>query len=225
MALEESQSLLLEMVVVRSRAFVQYLQPLLEKHFGVSGPEWQPENLYQHLTRVRRSLIRAESDELTYPAHIMLRYDLEKRLLSGDLRVTELPEAWNAGIETRLGLRPQSDVAGCLQDVHWAVGSFGYFPSYAVGALIAAQLWEQIRIDRESVDVEIARGEFGGLFDWLRDNVHGYGAKVTVQELVKLATGKPLSAAPALRYLEGKYLEPRATARSASPAVSTASPA
>jgi carboxypeptidase Taq len=207
MALEESQSLLLEMVVVRSRAFVQYLRPLLEKHLGVSGPEWEPENVYRHLTRVKRSLIRVEADELTYPAHIMVRYDLEKRLLSGDLRVTDLPAAWNEGMEARLGLRPQTDVEGCLQDVHWAVGSFGYFPSYAIGALIAAQLWEKIRIDHESMDAEIARGEFGGLFEWLRKNVHGYGAKVTVQELVKIATGKPLSAAPALRYLEAKYLE------------------
>ena len=207
MALEESQSLLLEMIVVRSRAFVQYLRPLLEKHLGVSGPEWEPENVYRHLTRVKRSLIRVEADELTYPAHIMVRYDLEKRLLSGDLRVTDLPAAWNEGMEARLGLRPQTDVEGCLQDVHWAVGSFGYFPSYAIGALIAAQLWERIRIDRESLDAEIARGEFGGLFEWLRENVHGYGAKVTVQELVKIATGKPLSAAPAVRYLEAKYLE------------------
>lgn len=208
MALEESQSLLLEMVVVRSRPFVQYLRPLLEKHLGVSGPDWEPENVYRNLTRVQRSLIRVEADELTYPAHIMVRYDLEKRLLDGSLTVTDLPAAWNEGMESRLGLRPQTDVEGCLQDVHWAVGSFGYFPSYAVGALIAAQLWEKIRVDRESVDAEIARGEFGGLFEWLRENVHGYGAKVTVQELVKVATGKPLSAAPALRYLEAKYLEP-----------------
>jgi carboxypeptidase Taq len=207
MALEESQSLLLEMVVVRSRAFVQYLRPLLEKHLGVSGPEWETENVYRHLTRVRRSLIRVEADELTYPAHIMVRYDLEKRLLEGDLKVTDLPEAWNEGMDARLGLRPQTDVEGCLQDVHWAVGSFGYFPSYAIGALIAAQLWEKIRADRGPIDEEIARGEFGGLFDWLRENVHGLGAKVTVQELVKLATDKPLSAAPALRYLEAKYLE------------------
>lgn len=208
MALEESQSLLLEMVVVRSRPFVQYLRPLLEKHLGASGPEWEPENVYRHLTRVRRSLIRVEADELTYPAHIVVRYDLEKRLLEGSLSVSDLPAAWNEGMEARLGLRPQTDVEGCLQDVHWAVGSFGYFPSYAIGALIAAQLWEKLRSDRESIDAEIARGEFGGLFEWLRENVHCYGAKVSVQELVKLATDKPLSAAPALRYLEAKYLEP-----------------
>lgn len=209
MALEESQSLFLEMIVVRSRPFAQYLKPLLEKHYGASGPEWDAENVYRHLTRVQRGPVRVDADELTYPAHIMVRYELEKQILSGDLRVMDLPAAWNELMEARLGLVPANDVEGCMQDVHWAVGSFGYFPSYAIGALIAAQLWEKLRADRETIDAEIARGEFGGLFEWLRENVHGLGAKVGVQELVKLATDKALSAAPALRYLEAKYLEPR----------------
>ncbi|MFO0447848.1 MAG: carboxypeptidase M32 [Pseudomonadota bacterium] len=208
MALEESQSLLLEMIVVRSRPFVQYLRPLLEKHLGASGPEWEAENVYRHLTRVRRSLIRVEADELTYPVHVMLRYDLEKKFLLCELRVTDLPDAWNSGMEQRLGIRPQNEVEGCLQDVHWAIGSFGYFPAYGLGALIAAQLWEKLRLDREGLDAEIAKGEFGGLFEWLRVNVHSLGAKPTVQQLVRLATDRPLSAAPALRYLEAKYLEP-----------------
>jgi carboxypeptidase Taq len=210
MALEESQSLFLEMLVVRSRPFVAYLRPLLEKHYGVSGPEWEPENVYRTLTRVQRSPVRVDADELTYPAHIMVRYELERRILAGDLKVADLPGAWNELMEARLGVRPPTDVEGCLQDVHWAVGSFGYFPSYAIGALIAAQLWEALRNEREGLDAEIARGEFGGLFEWLKTNVHGLGAKVGVQELVKTATDKPLSAAPALRYLEAKYLEPRA---------------
>jgi carboxypeptidase Taq len=210
MALEESQSLFLEMIVVRSRPFVQYLRPLLEKHYGVSGPEWEPENVYRVLTRVQRSAVRVDADELTYPAHIVVRYELEKRILSGDLKVADLPAAWNELMEARLGVVPANDVEGCLQDVHWAVGSFGYFPSYAIGALVAAQLWETLRNEREGIDAEVARGEFAGLFEWLRVNVHGLGAKLGVQALVKLATSKPLSAAPALRYLEAKYLEPRA---------------
>ena len=106
MALEESQSLLIEMIVCRSRPFVRYVQPLLAKHFGVGGPEWDVENLYAHLTRVQRGLIRVDADELTYPLHIMLRYELEKQLLSGELAVRDLPEAWNAGMEQRLGIRP-----------------------------------------------------------------------------------------------------------------------
>lgn len=215
MALEESQSLLIEMLVSRSRAFVQYLKPLLEKHFSVSGPEWEVENLYRHLTRVRRSLIRVDADEVTYPLHIMLRYELEKQLLTGDLAVRDLPAAWNAGMEQRFGIKPANDGEGCMQDIHWAVGSFGYFPSYALGAVIAAQLFEGLRRDVPNLDAEVARGEFSGLFAWLRTNVHGVGAKVTVQELMKTATGKPLSAAPFVRYVENKYLEETANSAAA----------
>ncbi|HEY4647394.1 MAG TPA: carboxypeptidase M32 [Steroidobacteraceae bacterium] len=207
MALEESQSLLLEMIVGRSRPFVRYIKPLLEKHFGVSGPEWEVENLYRHLNRVRKGLIRVDADELTYPLHIVLRYDLEKRILGGELAIRNIPEAWNAFMEERFGARPTNDAEGCLQDIHWAVGSFGYFPSYALGAIIAAQLWDALRGQLPQIDDEIAAGQFGGLFRWLQENVHGLGAKVSIQELMKLATGKPASAAASLRYLETKYLE------------------
>jgi len=207
MALEESQSLLIEMMVCRSRPFVRYVQPLLAKHFGATGPEWDVENVYSHLTRVQRGLIRVDADELTYPLHIMLRYELEKQLLSGELAVRDLAEAWNAGMEQRLGIRPSNDVEGVLQDIHWAVGSFGYFPSYALGAVIAAQLYESLRAELPALDEQLARGEFSGLFGWLRTHVHGLGAKVPVQELLKEATGKPLSATSFVRYVEAKYLE------------------
>lgn len=207
MALEESQSLLIEMILCRSRPFVRYIQPLLLKHFGVSGPEWDIENLYAHLTRVRRGLIRVDADELTYPLHIMLRYELEKDLLSGELAVRDLPEAWNAGMEQRLGIRPSNDADGCLQDIHWAFGSFGYFPSYALGAVIAAQLYETLRVGVPALDEQLAAGDFAGLFGWLRTQVHSLGAKVPVQELLRAATGRPLSAVSFVRYVESKYLE------------------
>jgi carboxypeptidase Taq len=207
MALEESQSLLIEMTVCRSRPFVQYVQPLLAKHFGVGGPEWNAENVYAHLNRVKRGLIRVDADELTYPLHIMLRYELEKQLLSGELAVRNLPEAWNAGMEQRLGIRPSGDVEGCLQDIHWAVGSFGYFPSYALGAVIAAQLYDSLRADVPALDEQLARGEFSGLLDWLRTQVYSLGSKMLVQDLLKGATGKPLSATSFIRYVEAKYLE------------------
>jgi len=206
LALEESQSLLFEMNLCRSRAFVQYLRPLLEKHLQVGGPEWTDENLYRHLVRVRRSLIRMDADELTYPAHIMLRYELERKILDGALPIAELPEAWNASLDQRLGLRPGNDVEGCLQDIHWAVGHFGYFPSYALGAVIAGQLNEALRAARPGLDAEIAGGQFAGVMEWLRDNVHGVGARLPVKDLVQEATGKPLTAAAYLRYLEAKYL-------------------
>lgn len=207
MALQESQSLLLEMLICRNRPFLRYLKPLLEKAFAVSGPEWEVENLYRLLIRVRRSLIRIDADEVTYPVHIMLRYELENEILNGELQVKDLPEAWNARIQDRLGVRPANDAEGCLQDVHWAAGSFGYFPSYAIGAVIAGQLYEALRSDRPDLDEEIAAGQFGGLFDWLRQNVHGLGASLSAPELIKNATGKPLSASAWLRYVEGKYLE------------------
>jgi carboxypeptidase Taq len=207
LALEESQSLLFEMNLCRSRPFVKYLKPLLEKYLQVSGPEWSEDNLYRHLTRVKRSLIRMDADELTYPVHIMLRYELEKRILGGELPVADLPEAWNENLEQRLGIRPTNDVDGCLQDIHWAVGHFGYFPSYALGAVIAGQLNEALRAERPSLDAETAAGQFGGVMDWLRDNVHGVGARLPVQELLVEATGKPLTASAYLRYLETKYLE------------------
>jgi carboxypeptidase Taq len=181
---------------------------MLEKYLQVSGEEWSEDNLYRHLTRVKRSLIRMDADELTYPVHIMLRYELEKKILEGSLLVAELPEAWNAHLEERLNIRPSNDVDGCLQDIHWAVGHFGYFPSYALGAVIAGQLYEALRAERSSLDEEIAAGQFNGVMEWLRDNVHGVGARLPVQELIKQATGKPLTAAAYLRYLEAKYLEP-----------------
>jgi carboxypeptidase Taq len=207
LALEESQSLLFEMNLCRSRSFVTYLKPLLEKYLQVSGDEWSEANLYRHLIRVKRSLIRMDADELTYPVHIMLRYELEKKILDGTLPVADLPEAWNANIEQRLSIRPTNDVDGCLQDIHWAVGHFGYFPSYALGAVIAGQLNEALRAEHPTLDAEIAAGQFGGVMDWLRDNVHCVGARLPVQELIKQATGKPLTASAYLRYLESKYLE------------------
>jgi carboxypeptidase Taq len=215
MALEESQSLLIEMMVCRSRPFVHYVQPLLARHFGASGPEWDVENVYGHLTRVQRGLIRVDADELTYPLHIMVRYELEQDLLSGKLAVRDLPEAWNASMEQRLGIRPSNDVEGCLQDIHWAVGSFGYFPSYALGAVIAAQLYESLRNDVPGLDEQLARGEFAGLFDWLRTNVHGLGAKLPVQELLQNVTGRTLSATSFIRYVEAKYLENTASSAAA----------
>jgi carboxypeptidase Taq len=208
MAVQESQSLLLEMLIGRNRPFLRYLAPLLAKAFAVAGaPEWEVENLYRLLIRVRRSLIRVDADEVTYPVHIMLRYEIENEILKGELKVKDLPEAWNTRIEDRLGVRPANDAEGCLQDVHWAVGSFGYFPSYAIGAVIAGQLYESLRSDRPELDDELAAGHFAGLFDWLRQNVHSVAATVSMPELIRNATGKPLSAAAWLRYVEGKYLE------------------
>ena len=207
MALEESQSLLLEMVIGRNRPFIAWLHPLLEKHFGVSGPGMgagQPVPL-AHPRAAQRGARRRRRAHVSGAHHAALR--AREAHSRWRLAVRDLPAAWNEGLERRLGLKPANDAEGCLQDVHWAIGSFGYFPSYALGALIAAQLYESLRTDLPALDEQIAAGQFGGLFGWLRENVHGVGARVSSQELIKNATGKPLSAAPWLRYAEAKYLE------------------
>jgi carboxypeptidase Taq len=207
MALEESQSLFIEMIVCRSRPFLAWLRPLLEKHFGASGPEWEPENLYRLLTRVKRGPIRVDADELTYPMHVLLRHQLERELLDGRLAVRDLPEAWNQGMRDRLDVQPADDAEGCLQDVHWAHGAFGYFPSYAIGAVIAGQLIESLRIATPDLPAQVERGEFAVVTGWLSEHVHRAGARLSSTDLVEEITGRPLSAAPALRYLEGRYLE------------------
>jgi carboxypeptidase Taq len=206
MAMQESQSLLLEMIIGRGHPFLRYLQPLIEKHFGVSGPEWRADNLYRLLNRVQRSLIRIDADELTYPLHVVLRYELENKILAGDLAVASLPDAWNEAMERRLGVKPATNAEGCLQDIHWAGAAFGYFPSYALGAMIAGQLYESLRSDCPTLDEDLAAGRFAPLFQWLRDNVHGLASKLSTPDLIKNATGKPLSAAAWLRYVETKYL-------------------
>jgi carboxypeptidase Taq len=206
MALEESQSLLLEMIIGRSAPFLRYLQPLLHKHLGVSGPEWEYENVHRAVNRVQRGVIRVDADEMSYSLHIMQRYDIEKMLLAGKLAVRDLPDVWNSGMEQRFGARPTGMADGCLQDMHWALGSFGYYPSYALGLVIAAQLWEALRAQLTEVEELIARGEFAPVFAWLRENMHGYGAKLPIKELIQQATGQPLNANALLRYLNSKYL-------------------
>lgn len=206
MAVHESLSLLLEMFIGRSRPFLQYLQPLLGRLLGVAGPEWQTDNLYRVLTRVQRGPIRVDADELTYPVHIMLRYELERQLLDGELAIKDLPEAWNQGMTARLGVRPVNDAEGCLQDIHWSVGAFGYFPSYAVGAVMAAQWLATIRASLPGLDEQLAAGRFAPLFAWLDENIYGVAATLDGPQLVRQVTGRPLSAAPWLRYAESKYL-------------------
>ena len=141
-AVHESQSLLVEMQVCRSPAFLHYLAPLLAETFGRDDPALSADNLYRRAIHVERGFIRVDADEVTYPLHVILRYRLEKALLEGDLEVADLPGAWNEGMRELLGLTPPDDRVGCLQDIHWSVGAIGYFPCYTLGALMAAQLFE-----------------------------------------------------------------------------------
>src|SRR5947207_949212 len=168
MAMHESQSLLLGSQVCRSRAFLTYAAPIIRDAFGGNGPEWEVDTLYRRQIRVRRSLIRVDADEVTYPAHVILRYRLERAMLAGDLEPADLPGAWAEGSHELLGIAPDNDRKGCLQDIHWYDGAWGYFPTYTLGALIAAQLFEAVRHDFPDLMRAIAEGEFAPLLGWVR---------------------------------------------------------
>ena len=207
MAIHESQSLLLEMQACRSLAFMSFAAPILREVFDGEGPGWEPEALYRRQIRVRRGLIRVDADEVTYPAHVILRYRLEQAMLAGDLAVGDLPGAWAEGLQALLGTAPDDDRDGCLQDIHWFDGSWGYFPTYTLGAMIAAQLFEAAREAIPELTASIACGDFRPLFAWLREQVHGRGSLMSTAELVESATGRPLATASFERHLRRRYLE------------------
>ena len=206
MSLHESQSLLIEMQVCRSRAFIGFLAPLARETFGGHGPAWDAPNLHRLYTRVDPGFIRVDADEVTYPAHVILRYELEQAMIAGDLAVRDLPGAWNDGMERLLGLRPPDDRRGCLQDIHWYDGAWGYFPTYTLGAMTAAQMFEAAAEARPEIRTDIAAGRFDALLDWLREHVHGRGASASTRDILTAATGRPLESAPFKRHLKRRYL-------------------
>jgi carboxypeptidase Taq len=153
---------------------------------------------------VEPSLIRVEADEVTYNLHVILRFELEQELVEGRLAVGDLPEAWNARVREYLGLEVPNDAAGVLQDVHWAAGLFGYFPTYSLGTIISAQIWEAARVAIPNLHEQIEAGKFGPLREWLRENLHRHGRKLTPAETVERVAGGPIDVGPYLRYLEEK---------------------
>jgi carboxypeptidase Taq len=207
MAMHESQSLFLEMQVCRSRAFAQFATPLLRAIFNGDGPAWEPEALYRRQIAVRRGLIRVDADEVTYPAHVILRYRLEQAMIADDLQPRDLPGAWTEEMLRLLGVVPDTDRDGCLQDIHWYDGAWGYFPTYTLGALIAAQLFAAAREALPDVDDAIVTGEFRPLLEWLRDNIHAKGSSVSTEDLIVAVTGAPLGTAAFRRHLHARYLE------------------
>jgi carboxypeptidase Taq len=197
MSIHESQSKLWENHVARHPAFAE----VMAADLGQAGFQIEPERLHSALVAVEPSLIRVSADPLTYPLHIVLRFELELAMIEGDLAVADLPGAWREGIERLLGLQVPSDAQGCLQDIHWGGASFGYFPSYAVGCLIAAQLWEKMEQELGPRDEELRRGEVGPIRDWLGDRVHRYGRRLDTVPLVQEATGSGIEIEPFLRYV------------------------
>jgi len=206
MSVHESQSLLLEMQACRSREFVAYLAPLARTAFGASGPAWDADNLFRLYTTVERSLIRVEADEVSYPAHVILRYELERAMLAGELAVADLPAAWGDGMERLLGIRPPDDRRGCLQDIHWYDGAWGYFPTYTLGALTAAQLFAAAKRADPSVPSAIGKGDFRPLLAWLREHVHAKASLLPTGELIREASGRPLDPTLFEQHLKERYL-------------------
>lgn len=206
MALHESQSLLMEMQAGRSPAFLSFLAPLARAAFGGAGSAWDVENFRRHYHRVQPSFIRVDADELTYPAHVILRYRLEKALLADDLPLADLPGAWNAGMQELLGVVPPSDTLGCLQDIHWFDGLIGYFPTYTMGALAAAQLMAAAQQAVPMIPTALASGDFRPLLTWLREKVHSQASLFSSDEILVRATGRPLDVTDFKAHIKTRYL-------------------
>jgi carboxypeptidase Taq len=205
MAVHESQSRLWENQVARSRSFWRFFEPRFRETFSAQLGAVSSDELHLAVNAVRPTLIRVDADEVTYNLHIILRFEIEKRLFAGTLAVRDLPAAWNALAQELLGLTPANDREGVLQDVHWSGGAFGYFPSYCLGNMMAAQFWYQAQGDLPGLDEDFARGDFSRLLGWLRRNVHEQGRRHDTQELVRVVTGGPLTPQPLLRYLRERY--------------------
>ncbi|MES2991594.1 MAG: carboxypeptidase M32 [Pseudomonadota bacterium] len=206
MGIHESQSLSFEMQLGRSRAFAELLAPLLRKHFGDQAA-FEPGNLHRLMTRVAPGFIRVDADELTYPAHVILRYGIEKQLIDGSLAADDIPARWDERMQALLGIDTRGNYRdGPLQDVHWTGGAFGYFPCYTLGAMYAAQWFAAIRQAHPDLDARVAAGDLSPAFDWLRKHIWSQASRWPTAELAARATGETLNPAHFRRHLESRYL-------------------
>ena len=207
MAVHESQSLLVEMQLCRSRALITQLHPTILSLFG-ERPELSQDNLYRLSKQVSRSYIRIFADEITYPLHVILRYDIEKALFAKQLRIQDLPDAWDHHMQTHLGLPTQGNFQdGVMQDVHWPSGTFGYFPAYTLGRLMAAQWHQQLEQDIGPSEAHIQRGDLKPIFDWLKTHIHQHGSHEAGRDLLARTTGQPLSITPFINHIKQRYLD------------------
>jgi carboxypeptidase Taq len=206
MAAHESQSLIVEMQACRSDPFLSWLGPELHAAFGGDAAAYRPDNLGRLWRRIERGFIRVDADEMTYPAHVILRFRLEQAMVAGRLEVADLPSGWNDGFRSLLGIEVPDDRRGCLQDIHWYDGALGYFPSYTLGAMAAAQLMAAARRDVTNLDAALGRGDLSPLLGWLRAKVHGKGSLFEFNTLLAEATGKPLDPADFEAHLAVRYL-------------------
>jgi carboxypeptidase Taq len=202
LGIHESQSRMWENMVGRGKPFWNWALPVANKHFDGEFSDIDLNTFVKAMNTCTPSFIRVESDESTYNLHVMLRFELERAMIAGDLSIKDLPGAWNEKFKNFLGLDVPDDARGCLQDVHWSFGLVGYFPTYTLGNLYAAQLWETINDQIPDLDEQMAKGEFSALLTWLRENIHQHGRRYSAAELCQRATGKSLEADPLMRHLE-----------------------
>jgi carboxypeptidase Taq len=203
MAMHESQSLFVEKQLGRNPAFWEWALPLIEQYLG---EKWSKDEILAHVHWVERGLIRVDADEVTYPLHVILRFELEQELVSGRLKAADLPEAWDAKMRDYLGLSTiETPQDGPMQDVHWPSGAFGYFPSYTLGAMMAAQQWAALEKLHPTVDEEIAKGKFDTVTAWRRDKIWSQGSRWSTPELMERATGEKLNAAHFTAHLKKRY--------------------
>ena len=206
MGIHESQSLSFEMQLGRSRPFLALIAPLVRKHLG-DQPAFSVDNLAQIYTRVRTGLVRTESDELTYPMHIILRFEIERAIVEGEIQPEDVPALWDEKMRTYLGQDTRGNYTdGCLQDIHWTDGAFGYFPSYTLGAMYAAQYFAAMRTQVPDLDAKIAAGDLSPIFGWLEERIWSQASRWETPELIERATGGPLSASHFERHLRSRYL-------------------
>ncbi|MCB9437694.1 MAG: carboxypeptidase M32 [Anaerolineales bacterium] len=207
LGVHESQSRLWENIVGRSRGFWRRFYGELQQTFAGVLDDVSVEDFYRAINRVSASYIRVDADEVTYPLHIMLRFELEQDIFNGKLAVKDAPEAWNAKMEAYLGIRPRNNAEGVLQDVHWSSGIMGYFPTYAMGTMLSAQLYNAALADHSGIPAEIEQGEFSTLLQWMNTHVHAYGRKYMPADVVVKATGQPLQHHAYMNYLRAKFGE------------------
>jgi carboxypeptidase Taq len=207
LGIHESQSRMWENLVGKGRPFWTYFYPLLQKEFPAQLRNVPLDTFYRAMNAVEPSFIRVEADEVTYNLHIVMRFEIERALIEGDIAVEDLPDIWNSKMKELLLLDVPDDSLGVLQDVHWSFGGISYFHTYSLGNLYSAQFFAAARRDLPTLDDEMARGEFGGLLKWLRENIHSHGKFYTAQELVKKATGEALNSRYYADYITRKYSE------------------
>jgi carboxypeptidase Taq len=207
MTLHESQSLLLEMQAARSEEFIRFLAPRARQILGGTGPAWEEENILRLYRRVQPSLIRVYADEVTYPLHIILRYRLEKAIVNDEIAVADLPGAWNELMQEYLGITPDTDRDGVMQDVHWPEGLLGYFPTYSLGALTAAQIFTAAKQAQPDILPGLAQGDFKPLFAWLDTNIRSQGCLYEPDELIQRATCAPLGSDAFKACIAARYLD------------------